>query len=322
MRARVVVVGAGVGGTIVANRIARSGVGARVTVVNSFGDHLNQPAFLYLALGNRVRTAVPARSMLAPGVALRLEKACAVDRAQHALVLDSGERISYDYLVLATGSRLAAWQVPGLKEGSHNFHCRYAADLLSRALVRFRGGRVVIGASRLPYKCPPSIHEFALMFDHQLRRRRLRDRTQITFVYPAPRIFTLEPLADFLSPVFAGRGIDIVTDFATVSVDPGRKSLVAADGRSLEYDLLVMVPPHTGAAFLKDSGLANSGGWIPVDAATLRAGDRIYALGDAADIAVPKSGAAAHYQADVVAANLLSEIRGFEPAVRYDGRVT
>lgn len=319
MKPQVVIVGSGVAGILTANRLARSGK-VQVTVVNTFRNHLNQPAFLYLPFGIRRRTEAPAKRLLLPPVRFAVAKVASVDVAGRRIHAERGGRIAFDFLVLATGSRLASGQVPGLKDGAHNFHCRYAADLLAAALDEFKGGRIVVGASRLPYKCPPSPHEFALLLHDFLQRRRLRDRTKLSFVFPLPRVFSQAPVARMFEELFHERRIEVVTDFKVESI--ARGSMTAADGRTMDYDLLVMVPPHTGAAFLKESGLAGDGGWVPVDPATLRVGERVYALGDAADLPVPKSGAAAHYQSKIVADNILAEAKGREPASRYDGRVT
>jgi sulfide:quinone oxidoreductase len=313
--ARVVIVGAGVGGTLVANRLA--GRGLDVTVLNSFPDHLNQPAFLYRSLGRRFRTEAPLRRLLRPGVRVLVGKVTAVNLERREVRGDS-LRIPYDFLVLATGSRLADREIPGFEPFAHHFHCRAAARRLSAALEQFKGGRIVVGACRLPYKCPPAPHEFIFLLQEYLRRR--RTPAKLTFAYPRSAIFSKPATAQVLDPLFEERGIEKVTDFELASVEPNLAR--SKDGRELSFDLLVMVPPHVGAPLAKASGLAGPNGWIPVDRFTLKACERVYVLGDAADLTVPKSGAAAHYQAEVVARNVLSEALGQGPVARYDGGVT
>jgi sulfide:quinone oxidoreductase len=321
MRPRVVIVGAGVGGIFVANRLARAGGRLKVTVVNTYADHLNQPAFLYEALGSRMRYRAPAASLLRPGVELHIGRAHAIELSCRRIRLDDAGSIPFDYLVLATGSRLAEDHVPGFQEGAHHFHCGAAAARLSRALTAFEGGTIVVGASRLPYKCPPSPHEFVLLLEERLRVRGIRDRTRLVFVYPLPDVFSRPGVVQVLRPLFQERGIETVTSFISSRVEAGRRVLVAEDGREIPFELLVLVPPHRGAPLVRHSGLGNPDGWMPADPATLKFADRAYVLGDAADLAVPKSGAAAHYQADVVASNILAEVGSGVPS-RYDGRVT
>jgi sulfide:quinone oxidoreductase len=317
--AQVVIVGAGVAGTIAANRLAGR---ARVTVLNNYDDHLNQPAFLYMALGRRFRIAAPERNLLRPGVRFRVARVRGLDPDRRVVQTEDGESIRYDYLLLATGSRLREREVPGFWEGAHHFHCRHAAERLSTAVAGFGGGRIVVGAWSLPYKCPPSPHEFIFLLDDQLRRDGRRSRSHLTFVYPLAQVFSKPAVIRMIEPLFAERGIEVRTGFVPVAIEPGSRRLQAQDGRSLDYDLLVMVPPHCGAPLARESGLGDSDGWIRVDLHTLRAGDRIFAVGDAAALPVPKSGAAAHLQAKVAARNILREIQGESCLPAYDGGVT
>lgn len=317
MKHGVLVLGGGVGGTRVANALARKGV--PVTVVDSHGDHLYQPGYLYLAFGIEFELARPGRSLLADGIEYAVDRAARIDSTARRVRFESGRELPYDILVIATGSRVDREAIPSLEESAHHFHCRYGAEELRDALALFEGGKIVVGAARLPYKCPPSPVEFALLLEEELRKR--GTRCEITYVYPHARVLTQERVADAAEALFAKRGIRTVTPFVAASADPGRRELRATDGRVLPYDLLVLVPPHCGAPFLAGTGLAGPGNWVRVDPRTLRASDGIYALGDAADLPVPKSGAAAHFQSEVVAENVLAELRGAPPAASYDGRV-
>lgn len=289
---KVLVLGGGVGGTRVANGLARRGVG--VTVADSHGDHLYQPAYLYLPFGIVYENTRDGRSLLRPEVEYRVEK-----RA------DRDVPPGYDALVIATGSKVDK----DAMLDAHHFHCRHSALELRDALAMFDGGKLVVGATRLPYKCPPSPVEFALLADEWLREQKLRDRTEIFYVYPLPRALPLEPAADASEALFRERGIRFLPSFVPQSVD--NRILTAADGRRIPFDLLVLVPPHMGSL----------GAWIPVNPETLQAKPRVYALGDAAELPVPKSGSAAHFQADVVVQNVIDELEGRAPSARYDGRV-
>lgn len=318
-RARVLIIGSGVAGTQVANRLVRKGC-AEVIVLNTFPDHLNQPAFLHLPFGRRFRTSAPAARLLTRGVRFRQAKVVELDPRRRHVRLRDGERIPFDVAVVATGSFLRHDDPPGLDEHAHNFHCRHGARLLRRALWRFAGGRIVVGVVRPPYKCPPSPHEFVLLLDEFLKARGQRGRAEILFVHPLQRVFPDPAAADLFEGLFREAGIRTETGFEIRRIEPGR--LVGTDGREIRAELIVLVPPHRGARFLSDSGIASADGWVPVDRETLRFGEGIYALGDAADLPVPKSGAAASYQSAVVAENVVAEIEGRPPESRYDGHAT
>lgn len=322
--ARVAILGAGVAGTRVANRLARSGREVSVTVVDSHPLHLYQPGLLQVSLGGLDLDALerPHRTTLDRRVRLVEEEVRAVDPELRTVALGSGTAMDYDFLVAATGCRPHVSGIPGFREGAFHFHCPKRAVHLRDALERFSGGSVVVGAARLPYKCPPSAHEFALLLDERLRRDGRRPNTSITFVYPLPRVYPTPELAGFFEGLLRDREVVIEVPFTVASVDPGRRRVRSTEGKELPYDLLVLVPPHGGAPYLETIAPAAGARWIPADRRTLRVRERVYALGDAADLPVPKSGAAAHYQAETVVRNLLAEAEGREPAAAYDGRVT
>ena len=95
------------------------------------------------------------------------------------------------------------------------------------------------------------------------------------------------------------------------------------EGETFPYDLLVLVPPHRGAAVIESSGLGEQGGWIPTDRATLQHArhPNVFAIGDGTDLPISKSGSTAHFEAPVVASRIASVVRGTAPKEAYEGRV-
>ncbi len=95
------------------------------------------------------------------------------------------------------------------------------------------------------------------------------------------------------------------------------------EGETLEYDLLVMTPPHKGASIVQDSGLGDSGGWLPTDKFTLKAKgyDDIYGVGDCTDLPISKSESAAHFQSKIVANSIVARIFEEQNMFQYDGHV-
>jgi len=170
--------------------------------------------------------------------------------------------------------------------------------------------------------------EFAFLLDDYLRERGLRDKSEIVYTYPLGRLHSLEPVADWAAALLPERGIVTETFFNLDSVDAERHVVHSMEGTDLAYDLHVTIPPHKGAQFLVapaegTTPLAGAGGWIPTDPRTLRVKghDRLYALGDTTDLPISKAGSTAHYEAEVVAANLVADIRGNLAGHRYDGKV-
>ncbi len=330
MAQEVVVLGGGVGGTVVANQLARAVAGqidageVRLTQISASAHHVYQPLYLYMAFdqANPAEGRRPQASLLDPHVGLITASAERVDREQRDVVLAGGRRVHYDYLVLATGSRPAPEQVPGLQEGGHWFYTEEGALRLRDALLAFTGGRVVLVVG-VPHKCPVAPLEFTFMLDEWLRGRGLRDQTELTYTYPIGRLHSLEPVARWAEPVMAQRGIRTETFFNVERVDPQARTVVGAEGTTLPYDLLVAIPPHSGQKVILDSGIGDKGGWVPTDRHTLQmvGDDHIYVCGDTTNLPISKAGSTAHFEADVIAANLASRLQGGHGSARYDGKV-
>jgi sulfide:quinone oxidoreductase len=325
MPARVVVLGGGVGGTLAANLISKElGADAQVTVVDATGMHLYQPGFLYVALdqANALWLTRDERTLLRKQVDLVVDEAQTIDPVAQTVTLARGETLPYDYLVLATGSRLDRDAVPGYAD-THDFYSMDGALRLREALRRFDGGRILLGVAGIPYKCPPAPVEFVLMAEEYLRKRGVRQNSSVTLLSPLNRAFTIESASKLVQPIFDRRGIGLVTFFNVESVDAKTRTVTSLEGETAEYDLLILVPPHKGAAVVMDSGLGDAGGWIPTDRNTLahKEHERIFALGDATDLPISKSGSTAHFEAPIVASRIASFVRGTAPKAAYGGRV-
>jgi sulfide:quinone oxidoreductase len=324
--ARIVILGGGVGGTLAANLMARElGGDAMVTVVDPTGLHVYQPGFLYVALGqaNGRWLARDERTLLRKDVELAVESAERILPGDGLVQLARGGSLPFDYLVIATGARLVLEQVPGLVEGAHHFYSLDGALRLREALRTFKGGRILVGIAGIPYKCPPAPIEFVLMLEEYLRKRGIRDQSEITLLSPLNRAFTIESASKVVQPIMERRGISLATFFNVESVDPSAGTVESLEGEKAEYDLLVLVPPHHGEAVIETSGLGDPGGWVPTDRTTLQhqAHERIFALGDATNLPISKSGSTAHFEAPVVASRIASLLRGTAPKATYAGRV-
>jgi sulfide:quinone oxidoreductase len=324
---QIVILGGGVGGTLVANLLARklTRKQATITVIDRTGRHSYQPGWLYIPFGGAPpeRLERAERSLLARSVRLLVGDVRQIDRTNQQIEMVDDMRIPYDMLVIATGARLAPEMVPGYAEGAQHFYSAEAALRLHAALRDFQGGRIVVGVADIPYKCPPAPLEFAFLLDDALRARGLRERSEITYLSPINRVFTIESVAQFVTPLLDERGIGYELFFNTESIDPQAKTVTSLEGTTLGYDLLVLVPPHRGAQIVVDAGLGDAQGWIATDRATLqsKADAHIYVLGDASDLPVSKSGSAAHFEAKVVAQRITSAVLGRPGDARYDGAV-
>jgi sulfide:quinone oxidoreductase len=332
---RVLIIGGGVGGTIVANLLARrlrrqiDAGDVDITLIDRLGEHVYQPGFMYIAMGGEraERLSRPERSLLDERVQLIVGEVVEIKEHERSVRLADGHWRGYEQLVIATGSRIVPEEVPHFEQQAHHFYTAEAAKRLRQALDGFSGGRIVIGIMGMPYKCPPAPLEVAFLIEAELRQRGLREQSEIHFCSPISRAFTIESVSDMATPVLAEKGIELHTFFNVEAIDPERRVVQSLEGEELPYDLLILVPPHRGAQVLIDSGLAPApGGWLPTDRHTLRVGGRadIHALGDATDLPLSKAGSTAHFEAPVVVERVVAAIEGREPAgkhAEYEGRV-
>jgi sulfide:quinone oxidoreductase len=331
MTERIVIVGGGTGGTVLANRLTTdlareiAAGDVAVTLVNDTPEQTYKPAFLYVAFGKQ--TLANARRPIAElvdtdRVDLVVDRVTAIDtRAKH-LSLDGDEAgLDYDYLVLATGAQLTPETVPGLVEGAHHFYGPAGAEKLRDALAGFTEGHLVLSVVGVPHMCPAAPVEFVLMADAWFRERGLRDQVDITYTYPIQRAHGIKSIADWATETFEERDINLETFFNAEAVDPEAKVVHTMEGTELAYDLLVAIPPHTGSELVSAAGLGDDG-WVAVDRHTLEAkhAPDVYAIGDVADLPTSKAGSVAHYAAGTVAKRLVSSVRGELPTATYDGK--
>ncbi len=340
-RPTIAIVGGGVGGTVLANVLAREldEEEARIVLIDQSGRHVYQPGWLYLPFNRQDPDDLERseRSLLRQQVDLRIGRVEQVDVGKRALLIvgrdgeGASETLQYEYLVFASGARIVPEEVPGLPEAleegnAQHFYTQEGAERLRQALQMFQGGQIAVAIGGIPYKCPPAPLEFTFLLEEYLHKRGLRGRTKITYYSPLPRAFSIESVSNLATPLLEERGIEIRTFYNVIEVDHQRRLIRSLEGEEDRYDLLVIVPPHRGALFAERSGLADAQGWLPTEHTTLevKGQEGLYALGDATDLPVSKSGAAAHFEASVVAERLIAGVRMRAVNPRegaYDGRV-
>ncbi len=332
MRARIVILGGGTGGTLVANRLDRLlGAEAEIVVVDRDDRHIYQPGLLFVPFGLADPTAIvrSRRDQLRPRVRLKMGEVDEVDIAAAAVLLNGGEQLPYDVLVVASGATLLPEETEGLTGTGwgvrvHSFYELSAAVALREALRSFDRGRLVVNVVDMPIKCPVAPLEFCFLADWQLRERGVREQVEITYATPLDAAFTRPIAAGRLGALLAQRGIRLEPEFATGRVDGEAGRLVSWDERELEFDLLVAVPLHGGAHFVARSpGLGDELGFVATDPHTLRCAvaPNLFAIGDATNLPTSKAGSATHFEGETLAVNVVHQLRGEPLEGSYDGHV-
>ncbi|MBK6528122.1 MAG: NAD(P)/FAD-dependent oxidoreductase [Deltaproteobacteria bacterium] len=327
---RIVILGAGTGGTMMANKLARAlpEDGWRVTVVDRDDVHIYQPGLLFLPFGQyREEDIVKRRkNLLDPRIELRLGEIDRIAPDENRVVMQGGVALPYDVLIVATGSRILPEQTQGLtgvgwKETAFDFYTLEGALALRNALEDFKGGRVVLNVAEMPIKCPVAPLEFLFLAEAYFTQRGIRDKVEIAYATPLEGAFTKPRASAALGDMLTRRGINVLGDFAVSEVDGEKRVLRSYDGRETNYDLLVSIPVHGGAEAITRSGMGDAGGWLPVGKHTLQSPTfaNVFALGDATSLPASKAGAVAHFQSEVLFENVLRFIGGRELAATFDG---
>ncbi len=326
---RIVILGAGTAGTMMANKLARALPESwQITVVDRDDQHVYQPGLLFVPFGGyRENQIVRARRPLFDErVEVRLSGIERVAPEQNQVVLHDGVKLHYDLLIVATGSRIQPEQTQGLtgegwRKSAFDFYTLEGAKALGAALDGFKGGRFVVNVVEMPIKCPVAPLELLFLADSYFTERGIRDKVEITYATPLVGAFTKPRCSSVLGDMLERRGIKVVPDFNASEVDGHRRELKAYDGREVGDDLLVSIPLHSGAEVIAKSGMGDAGGWFPTHKHTLqsKAFSNVFALGDATDLPSSKAGAVAHFQADVLLDNVLRWIDGRAPLEAFDG---
>ncbi|MHA2101037.1 MAG: NAD(P)/FAD-dependent oxidoreductase [Candidatus Kariarchaeaceae archaeon] len=326
---KIVVVGAGTGGTIVTNRIhkklKKGKIPYEITIIDPTFQHIYQPGFLFTMVGKDTENNLTKDSRkLIPKIVNSVEdKVIFIDTKKKLVETEENGKYPYDYLVISTGSKMAFDNVDWWDDSIHHFYSPDGSKRLREEIENFEGGKIVVSIADLPYKCPPAPVEAAMLLDSYFKKKGMRDKVEIAYTSPLGRAFSIETTNTRVEPYLEEKNIELYTMFNTDDVDTEEKVIYSMEGEDLDYDMLICVPPHSGHQFIIDSGIAEGQGWIDVDRHTLRVENQefIYALGDTTNLPISKAGSTAHHEAPVVAQNIYDEIMGNELTGHYNGHV-
>jgi len=329
-RRHVLILGGGTGGTIAANRLRRMlPRSVDITVVDGNDDHVYQPGLLFVPFGlaDAADLVRPRGRQLHDGIGYTHATVERVDTANNLVTFTGGGTAGYDVLVVASGAVLMPEETegltgPGWGEKVFTFYSLDGARALAPALARLTVGRIVVNVVDMPIKCPVAPLEFCFLADWFLRERGVRDQVSLTYVTPLDGAFTKPVASRHLGALLADKGIEVVTEFNTGTVDTEGGTLVSYDGREVPFDLGVVVPLHGGAEFIgRSPGLGDELNFVPTDAHTLQSkvAPNVFVIGDAAGLPVSKAGSVTHFEGEVVTENIRRFLNGESLDADYDG---
>ncbi len=255
----ILILGAGTAGSMMAKKLSRvlDKKEWKITVVDPASTHYYQPGFLFIPFGKYSRKDVvkPTEKLLPRSVELIKSEVETLFPGENKVVLKDGKSLAYDYLIIATGARLAPEETTGLlgplwQKDIFEFYTLEGALALADRLKNFNGGKLVMSIVDMPFKCPVAPIEFVCLADDYFKKRGIRDKVEIYYVTPLSGAFTKPIAARMLNQVMQERNIHIISDFYIEHIDNENKKLVSYDEREVPFDLLTIVPLNKGADFV------------------------------------------------------------------------
>ncbi|MEM4577577.1 MAG: FAD/NAD(P)-binding oxidoreductase [Pyrobaculum sp.] len=327
---KIAIIGAGVGGQIVANSLARSlrreivKGEVEITVFDKSREYVLEAGLPLYVLGAFEEESLVYKKarLLDPKVKALLGddgEVTRVDLKDRKIYTKPGKIYTYDYLVIAAGCGYDLSLVPGLEQDYHTYYEYNKAKELKELLHNFKGGTIVhlVAMLDVSIKCPIAPGKFSLVLDTYLRHvKHLAGRYKIIVATTTDHLHAQPEVNKALEERFRDHGLQYIYDFEPAQIDANEKVVVSTDGEKLKYDLLITVPPHRGPKFVAESGIGDPFSLIPADRYTLnyRKGkehyDDVWVVGDVANFGASRSGSVAHYEAIVVSHNILNEIKG------------
>jgi sulfide:quinone oxidoreductase len=340
-RARIVIAGAGAAGLALASRLRRAMPNATITIIDAKKEHHFQPGFTLVGAGVWSPAQVTERNVdyMPRGVEWVEAAVAEFDPEANAVVTTTGQRIDYDFLMVATGLKLNYEAIEGMDVsliGENGIASIYAGPEQARAsaaaIDRFidTGGVGLFGRPAGEMKCAGAPLKITFITDDKARSKTRRGAVELIYNAHNPAVFSVAAVNDKVTDMFAGRDIAVNYSHVLKAIDPGAKQATYATESgdiTLDYDFIHVVPPMRAPDAVlasplpwQDGALA-ADGWIEADRATLRHPryPNVFAVGDIAGVPRGKTAASVKWQVPVVVDNLVAETAGRTPQAVYNG---
>jgi sulfide:quinone oxidoreductase len=339
-QAKIVVIGAGAGGTALVNRLVERLEGADITIIDPRAEHWYQPGLSLVAAG--LKPASYTQSMttdwLPRGVTHLAAAAAAIDPVAKTVSVTTGETLSYDFLVVAPGLVLDHDAIEGFSldmVGQNGIGALYAGPEYAAktwsAAARFaeEGGVGLFTRPATEMKCAGAPIKHAFLIEDIATRTAGAGKHEMHYTAQSGALFGVPIVSEKIRMLFQERGIAAHYHHVLRAIDPGRKiaTFTTQDGDAeLPYDYIHVIPPQRAPDVIRQSGLSWEDkwvgqGWVECDMQTLRhlRYPEIFALGDVAGVPKGKTAASVKWQVPVVLDHLTAAIEGREGTASFSG---
>lgn len=339
-KARIVIIGAGAGGTSLANRLVKRLDGAEIILIDPRVDHLYQPGLSLVAAGLKPADYVVSKTTdwLPSGISLIAEAASAIDPEAKVVDTTSGQKIPYDFLVVAPGLVLDHDAIEGFSldmVGKNGIGALYAGPQYAAATWQAaqnfteNGGIGLFTRPETEMKCAGAPLKHTFLIEDIARTAGTRGKAEYHYAAPQASLFGVPIVAEKVRMLFGDRGISTSMQHSLKAIDAGQKraTFETPDGSAeMDYDYIHVIPPQRAPEVIRQSGLSwadkwTDQGWVECDMGSLRhlRYDTIWALGDVAGVPKGKTAASVKWQVPVVEEGLASAIEGREATEFYNG---
>lgn len=330
------IVGGGAAGVSVANNMRRQNASIDIALIEPSEKHYYQPGFTIIGGGAYTlkETTRNEKDLIHPSVTWIKDYAESFQPDENTVTLRSGDKVTYDYLVVCPGLQLDWDKVKGLKEtlGKNNVCSNYSADYVEytwECIQSLQSGTALFTQPPMPIKCAGAPQKIMYLAADRFRKKGILDKFSIEFCNAGPAMFGIPFFAKALMKVVADYGIKTSFNHNLVAIDGPAKTATfettGSDGVKQQvtktFDMIHVTPPQSAPDFIKKSPLANAAGWVDVNPKTLQHAkySNIFGLGDATSTPNAKTAAAVRKQVPVVVDNILSLISSKQVADGYDG---
>ncbi|HYA83236.1 MAG TPA: FAD-dependent oxidoreductase [Candidatus Bathyarchaeia archaeon] len=328
----ILILGAGFGGLVSANLLRKNlREEYRITVVDKRQYYVMGLVNLWILSGMRslMDSRVPLNKLENKGIRFLNDEIVGIDFSGNNVTTKARRKLEYDYLVIALGAEHAPELIDGFvaNEGYDMYDAEQIPKLRQKILSQ-ESGRIAICIADIPYKCPPAPYEASLLINDILIKNGTRDCIDLDMYAPTPISL---PVA----------GITVSQDVVNLLTDNhinfypmhklkkvlDKETLEFENGDKINYDLLILIPPHRVPEVIRNSDLLGGHDWIKADKFTFRTNYKnVFAIGDVTEIrvsqsiAIPKAGIFAEGEAKIVAQQIINEITNNKTQVEFDGK--
>ena len=329
MGKKIVILGGGTGGLVVANKLSKSlSRDNEIVLVDREKNHLFNPSLLWVMVGWRSQQQIqkPLSLLQKKGIRFLNAEVSKIDYEDRKVMTSEGES-DFDYLVIALGASTFPDRSKGFQTAAYNLYDLSGAVRIGEAIEKFEKGKIVVLVASKPFKCPAAPYEAALLLSAFFKKKRRDVEIEVVTPEKLPMGVAGQEVGNMVVSLLQSREIRFVPQYQTDHIDPSKREIHFQDGEKVSYDMLIGIPPHGLPQVLSGSPILGESGWVKVNQRTLETDiENVYALGDVTAIPLPvglplpKAGVFAHFQADVVAHNIAAGIKGVSSKKEFDGK--